>query len=222
MLLTTIKKSVLCAALAVASLLGAGAAQAITVVGRFDPEFGPDPVALKDLGWAATVKFEVPASCTTSGLQSTVCPGFDMLSATLEFYNIGAPGTILETFTLDTSVAIGVITFDGGGMLTGVTTNYFTPVVPNGGSLGIAGNGAYAFSLSLFQLGGLGYAQLTAINPATGSPPCRDSGVTCEDSDNASRGVFTVQVVPEPPTTALMLAALGGVAFMARRRRQQG
>ena len=203
---------------ALGALAGAGSAQAAVYTGNWDPAYGA-PFA--SLGWQASASFDVPASCLGQADGSYgatgACAGFSVLSATLEFYDIAAPGTILESFNLNTDVFISGLDI-AGGQLVGIDTGTFDAVVPSGGSLAIAGGGAYAFSLFLY--GGT-YAQLIYTKPTTASPICTPfSTYECGYSANAAVGTIT-PAVPEPETYTLMLAGLGALGWVARRRSRQ-
>lgn len=198
----------------------AGSAQAAVYTGSWDPAYGqPFP----DLYWTANAVFDVPGSCLgqadgTYTLSDPSCSGFSITSATLTFYQNdgGSPGTFLESFNLNTSADIQGIQI-AGGALVGVNTNYFTPVVPTIDSA-IDGNGDYSFSLLLF---GGNLAQLAYINPITNTVGCLSSipgqpEQNCGFSETNAVGVFAP--IPEPGTYALMLAGLGAIGFVARRR----
>jgi hypothetical protein len=202
---------------ALGALAGAGSAQAAVYTGNWDPAYG-GPFA--SLGWQASASFDVPASCLGQADGSYddtgACAGFSVLSATLEFYDIAAPGTILESFSLDTNVIVTGLDIVGGHLV-GVDTGFFSGVVPGGASMPIAGGGAYAFSLILFN--GT-FAQLAYTNPTTASPACatfHTDTTDCGFSANAAVGTIT-PAVPEPETYALMLAGLGAIGWVARRR----
>ena len=189
-------------------------ANAAVYRGSWDPDFGaPFP----DLGWSATALFNVPDACLGLGdgahLLPGTCPGFAVLSAELDFSNTSLPGDpVVETFALNVNAQLSG--FDTtGGQLSGVSA-IFAPVIPMGGSLSIAGNGAYAFSLSLSE----NLAQLSWVKPPTAPPFCQIQGIgECGVSANLSHGTFT-PVVPEPETYALMLAGLAALGAVARRR----
>ena len=217
---TTRARSVLSVALlgAAATLGSVGSAHAAVYSGNWDPAYGP---AFPQLGWHASGLFNVPDACLALGtandhLIDGACAGFKILSAEVEFYNVGAPSTILETFALDPSVPVASIDI-AGGKLSGIDTSFFHFFVPTGPSMGIAGGGAYSFSLILFN----DKAQLAYANPPGTSPFCVTVPVgdsKCGLSLNVPTAVFAP--VPEPETYALLLAGFGALSFAARRRRR--
>jgi hypothetical protein len=216
---TTRVKSVLSIlVLAAAATLGsAGPARAAVYTGTWDPAYGgPFP----ELGWKASALFDVPDACLASGdgtfaPPSGPCAGVDLLSAQVSFWNIANKDIILETNPLDPDVDVtGVSITDG--KLTGINTGFFDHFVSD---LDIAGDGKYGFNLLLF---GGNRAQLVYTTPpGVRLPGCaflEDSGVGCGRSANDAIGVFAP--IPEPETYALMIAGLGALGFVARRRRR--
>ncbi len=203
----------------VAALAGAGSAQAAVYRGTWDPGYGG---IFPTLGWSASASFDVPTSClTTDGPKSISgdCAGFSVLSAQLDFYNTASPSTILESFSLNTGVFVNGIVI-AGGQLAGINTGFFGAVVPSGDSLSIAGGGNYAFSLILYDNT---FAQLVRAKPTTTSPACAalpSTSTDCAYSANAAVGTIT-PAIPEPQTYALMLAGLGALGWVARRRNRQ-
>jgi PEP-CTERM motif len=201
--------------LAAAATLGSSA-QAAIYTGNWDPSYGS---IFPNLGWQASGVFDVPDACLALGTANDLpisgpCAGFTVLSAEVDFYNVASPGTILESFNLNTNVIVNGIDV-AGGKLTGIDTGFFDFFVP---SLSIAGSGDFSFSLLLF---GGDKAQLIYADPTTTSPGCAlfpVDGASCGVSANAASGVFAP--IPEPETYALMLAGLGALGFAARRRRR--
>ena len=202
---------------AAAALGSAGSAQAALYTGEWDPAYGG---IFPQLGWGASALFDVPESCLAIGTGNNIpisgaCAGFDVISAEVSFYNIANPGTILESYALDPNVIVNGINL-AGGHLAGIDTGFFDFFVSQ---LLIAGSGQYGFSLILF---GGNQAQLIFANPPQTSPGCvflPVPGASCGMSANAATGVF--RAVSEPETFALMLAGLGAIGFVTRRRRRE-
>jgi hypothetical protein len=205
---------------AAAALGSAGSAQAALYDGNYDPAYGG---IFPELGWRASALFDVPDSCLAIGTGNNIpisgpCAGFDVLSAQVSFYNVADPGTILNSYALDPNVIVNGINL-AGGHLAGIDTGFFDFFVSE---LPIAGSGQYSFSLILF---GGNLAQLIFANPPQTSPGCAFlpvPGASCGISANAATGVFAPVFAPvsEPETLALMLAGLGAIGVVARRRRR--
>jgi hypothetical protein len=214
-------KSVLYALMlsAAAALGSAGSAQAALYTGTYDPAYGG---IFPELGWQAFTLFDVPESCLAIGTGNNIpisgpCAGLDVVSAEVSFYNVANPGAILNSYALDPNVIVNGINL-AGGHLSGIDTGFFDSFVS---ALPIAGNGQYAFSLILF---GGNMAQLIFANPPQTSPGCAFlpvPGASCGISANPAIGVFApVSEVAEPETLGLMLAGLGAIGLVSRRRRR--
>jgi hypothetical protein len=217
MLMNRVKSLLSVVLLSGAATLGSiGSAQAAIYTGSWDPAYGG---IFPSLGWQASGLFDLPDACAAIGTGSNIpisgsCAGFDVLSAKVDFYDVSAPSTILESFSLNPNVIVTGIDLTAG-KLTGIDTGFFDYFVP---TLSIAGGGTYSFSLILF---GGDKAQLIYADPTTRSPLCDQfpsEGDQCGHSVSSATGVFAP--VPEPETYALMLAGLGALGFAARRRRR--
>jgi hypothetical protein len=185
-----------------------GAAQAIVYTGSWDPAFGS---AFPSLGWGGQVAAFVPDACLAQSglvLNSAACSGngMQLLSAQVRFYDLAAPATTLETLTFATAAGGSAVTgmFISGGALTGIVGN-FNYLVP--ATQPIAGGGS-----TLFGLGFVGSnAYMTWFDTVS-----LMSGLS--DPQFPATVTFT-PAIPEPATTALMLAGLLALALMGPRLR---
>ena len=158
-------------------------------------------------------------------------------------FNVAAPATLVATTAVQAGFASAAYSnndlnpatptslfyIDTTADLLKVTPSGFNnPVITTVGALGFNANGVNGFDIS-----GLGtaYAAMTdadtgksglyTINLATGAANFVGAiGIGGNTAIAPALLGLTVAVIPEPQTYALMLAGLGAIGFMARRRRQ--
>lgn len=213
-------------AVAAAATLGAvGPAQAKVYTGQWDPAYGG---IFGNLGWKGSVQVSAPAACKgVTGFFANSDPGcgggaMTLLGATVQFYDMADPSTVLQTLVFNpgsTSVSAMTLQYVGpqpkNTDLLGLETGFFAPIK------GTIPQAQYGGSDYFWHLGFTGNKVLLAYtkNAAT-SPLCGYFGnsSTCGLQDYANYPA-TVTYVPEPETYALMLAGLGAIGFVARRRR---
>jgi hypothetical protein len=193
---------------------------------RWDPDYGA-PFA--NLGWRGEADVQY-GSCTGPGWvdnSAGSCNGaLSFLNATVELYDIGTPDTTLQTLNF-TGGLVDQLNFDGSGELTDVLSTPFTPIQ------GIPAQTEYMGTPAYFSLIFVGkYAQLYWFkdypNSAAAYIGCYNPGDNgfgsnrCGISSNLDGAGAELKItpVPEPGTYALMLAGLGMVMFIARRRQR--
>lgn len=219
-------------AVVAAGLFGAaGSAQAAVYTGSWDPAFG---APVNSLGWSATATFQVDDSClaqaTGNYFATGVCSGFEVTAFDVTFYDLADQAGTSTTFSILSSIPSTFVTglqiVDN--QLTGLRSNYTTGFLPPAGSpaaFAAAGSGAYAYymffdfdSVDPVAANGVrAYMGLTPNDPAY-SNTCFNAKEECVISENYALGELT-PAIPEPGTYALLLAGLGVLGFVARRRR---
>jgi hypothetical protein len=228
-----VKKLTTAAVAGVAVLGCVGSAQAATVVGRWDPAFGaPFNVAGSSLGWSGTTQFTIDDSCASSGTVAFFQCAMTIDSATVNFYNMASPSTIVEslTFAPPPQIPLSMYVPTSGAFPAGVDTNGTLGSVlsTTSGLAALTLGTNYFFDLEFAyniatgnQEVRLYYTLFDSLDPRK----CAGGGLGqsrfCGASSEANGPVvMTITPVPEPSTYALMLAALGAVGFTARRRRR--
>jgi len=226
MLQTRFGRTLTGAAVSVAALLGlAGPAQATLYKGAWDPAFGSP---FTNLGWNGSAIYDIPTGCVPTGagtvvLTSSTCAGMSTVSAEVGLYSLTGPASS-ETLTFDSAFVITKAVYVNGTLVevdTGfsATQDASIPAATLAGgllqyefALAFTAHGAELFYTA--DLGCLDCKFSLDMTPVNNSWYC---GVSDYFNNPA---VVTITPVPEPSTYALMLAGLGAVGFVARRRRQ--
>ena len=252
----SMKKSAATAVLAVVALMAwALPAQALQVIGRWDPIFGaPFNTPGSVLGWQGTAEWFLPDACVPGGgvvLNGAACSagGMSLVGATVEFYNFSLDplgNNPLATLIFGpASASVFSMNVSGSSVLS-VETSLTAALTP---SSSFAGIGNYSFALQF--TGGdarLFYAQNNqggSYSAMAGAytedsyggdhvehcgkhkhkcapKPCVIGDISaprCGVNDPRTPAHVSFTTVPEPPTAALMLAALGVTGWVVRRRR---
>ena len=218
--------------IAAAAFFGAvSPAQAVVYVGNWDPAFGP---IFPNLGFKGTATFSLPAACENlSGNFLNSAPGcgggaVQILSASVSFYNLASPATTLQVLNFTSPgavISVDLATPVGTAFiptqLTGVTTDFST------GVLGTIAESKFGSNAYKFYLGFSGTTTTLAYTLDNfGSLDCsrsKPNDETCGFSTVSPEVTFKrlAAPIPEPETYALMLAGLGVMAWVARRRRSR-
>ncbi len=190
-----------------ASFGAVGSTQAAVYHGVFDPNFGG---ALAGLEWSGSIFFEVPAACLVSPVaNSTVtCPGATLDSAIVTFSGLGNEALDFSAYL--TGAILGV-TFNSSGEVSGLNTSFIGSVqsttLPSNEYFNLLFSGSSVL--------------LSYMSGPHDSPGCAFiPGSDCGSSVTAPGHGLTITLVPEPSTYVMLLAGLGMVGFLARRRRR--
>jgi len=237
-------KTLLCGALAVAGLLQAmPSAEAATVRVRFTPPYGaPFDEATNGAGnaleWSGEALMDDGGCALTGEINNLGGPcanSFSFTSAVLYLANTNAPNVPLQTIDLLANSPSGGEVFKVKRNTT--TTAYYIESAPFIAVQGTQDETKYMGNQAYFSLQFVGeYAQLIWFSEMPKTPghytACLNvgpgvnnvAGFKCGTSANleGAGALLEITPVPEPSTYALMFAGLGALAFVAKRRRQQG
>lgn len=238
------RKMSVCAALVVAGMFaGMQDADAAQRRLKFDPAYG---APFTDLGWNGEAIVDY-GTCDGPGDVSNLfgsCAGqMSFTSATVNLYNT-TTNAIVQTIAFTGSL-VAQINFDSANEPTKVWSGPFNPVQGNGAAESQYGGQPAWFSLIFvgeyaqlfwfekdpgialkdplvfpyFNAAALTYAGCYVAGPGENQVGRNTCGLS--SNLNGAGAKFTVTAVPEPETYAMMLAGLGALAFVARRRRRE-
>jgi len=234
MLLSTVRKCTVPAALTLALWVLASPAHALAIVSRWDPLIN---AAFGGVTWSGTAQFDVPDACVASNFSGVIsnnsianCQIGNIavnpnIGATVNFAGSGG-GTLHwrvdsgDGLDLDDVPQITSMTFTNG-IITGMTTGLSEYFRVQGGS-GLVSNFGWALSFSSLGNGlitaGLTYATCESFNREGEGVRCRRVGTNDTTQFPAIlRGQY---FVPEPQTNALIVAGIAAIGFVGRRRRR--
>jgi hypothetical protein len=215
---------------------------------RFDPAYGtPFNTLGNELGWQGYADVSY-GTCDGPGpvtnLPSSCNGALSFIGATVELYNTSNVSNILQTINF-VGGQVAQMTFDSSNELTSVYSSPFNPVV--GGINETKYNGTDQAYFSLIFVGE--FAQLmwfdknpgnALLNPLVfpyvklpnalvyagcyflgqGNKDPKLDGCGISSNLDGAGAKLTITPVPEPETYALMLAGLGAILLMSRRRRE--
>jgi len=189
-------------------------AHAAVYTGNWDPAFG---AAYSGLGWKGEATFVIPDACLALGPgvygNGSSCSNFGMqlVNASVSFYDINdLSQTTQETVYFNTPASVFstlAMSVDANNQLAGVF-GLFDYLVAATVDLPFAGGIAAQYGLS-FQ------DSIAVLQIKTPSGTSYSQSI----APDGSKPLIIFTAVPEPETYALLLAGLGMVVMLSRRRR---
>ncbi|MEO5845519.1 MAG: PEP-CTERM sorting domain-containing protein [Caldimonas sp.] len=156
-------------------------------------------------------------SSTTAGILTGTFLGFEALDTDTWTFSMGSGTLTNKTATADVSTIFGPVS---AGLLTFTFADLFTGTSVGNGGVGVGGTGMFT-SYMVFGTGtGAGFVPYTKGGLYDVVIGFNDGLQVDGDYDDLIVGL-KVAAIPEPETYALLLAGLGAVGFIARRRQRQ-